>query len=34
MLEASKKQVPLKRYHLKIRIDFVNQILKDEEKAT
>ena len=34
MLEASKKQVPLKRYSLKIRIDFVNQILKDEEKGT
>ena len=34
MLEASKKQVPLKRYYLKIRIDFVNQILKDEEKTT
>ena len=35
MLEARKKQVPLKSYYsLKIRIDSVNQILKYEEKVT
>ena len=31
MLEANKKQVPLKSYYLKIRIDSVNQILKKEK---
>ena len=34
MLEANKKQVPLKIYSLKIRIDPVNQILKNKEKVT
>ena len=34
VLEANKKQVPLKSYSLKIRIDFVNQILKNKEKVT
>ena len=34
MLEANKKQVPLKSYSLKIRIDFVNQISKNKEKVT
>ena len=34
MLEANKKQVPLKSYSLKIRIDSVNQILKNKEKVT
>ena len=34
MLEANKKQVPLKIYSLKIRIDSVNQILKNKEKVT
>ena len=33
MLEANKKQVPLKSYSLKIRIDSVNQILKNKEKV-
>ena len=33
MLEANKKQVPLKSHSLKIRIDSVNQILKNEEKV-
>ena len=32
MLEANKKQVPLKSYSLEIRIDSVNQILKIKEK--
>ena len=32
VLEANKKQVPLKSYSLEIRIDFVNQILKNKEK--
>ena len=32
MLEANKKQVSLKSYSLKIRIDSVNQILKNKEK--
>ena len=30
----SVKQVPLKSYSLKIRIDSVNQILKNKEKVT
>ena len=34
MLEANKKQVPLNSYSLKIRIDSVNQILKNKEKVT
>ena len=34
MLEANKKQFPLKSYSLKIRIDFVNQISKNKEKVT
>ena len=34
MLEANKKQIPLKSYSLKIRIDSVNQILKNKEKVT
>ena len=34
VLEANKNQVPLKTYSLEIRIDFVNQILKNKEKAT
>ena len=34
MLEANEKQVPLKSYSLKIRIDSVNQILKNKEKVT
>ena len=33
-LETNKKQVPLKSYSLKIRIDSVNQILKNKEKVT
>ena len=33
MLEANKKQVPPKSYSLKIRIDYVNQILKNKEKV-
>ena len=33
MLEANKKQVPPKSYSLEIRIDFVNQILKNKEKV-
>ena len=33
MLEANKKQVPPKSYSLKIRIDSVNQILKNKEKV-
>ena len=33
MLEANKKQVPLKNYSLEIRIDSVNQILKNKEKV-
>ena len=33
MLEANKKQVPLKSYSLEIRIDSVNQILKNKEKV-
>ena len=33
MLEAIKKQVRLKSYSLKIRIDSVNQILKNKEKV-
>ena len=32
MLEANKKQVPLKSYSLKIRLDSVNQILKTKKK--
>ena len=31
-IEANKKQVPLKKYSLKIRIDSVNQILKNKKK--
>ena len=34
MLEANKKQVPLKSCTLKIRIDSVNQILKNKERVT
>ena len=34
VLEANKKQVPLKSYSLKIRIGSVNQILKNKEKVT
>ena len=34
ILEANKKQVPLKSYSPKIRIDSVNQILKNKEKVT
>ena len=34
MLEDNKKQVPLKSYSLKIKIDSVNQILKNKEKVT
>ena len=33
MLEANKKQVSLKSYSLKIRINFVNQILTNKEKV-
>ena len=33
-LEASKKQVPQKSYDLEIRIDSVDQILKNKEKVT
>ena len=33
VLEANKKQVPLKSYFLEIRIDSVNQILKNKEKV-
>ena len=33
MLEANKKQVPLKSYSLEIRIDSVNQILKNKENV-
>ena len=32
-LETNKKQVPLKSYSLEIRIDSVNQILKNKEKV-
>ena len=34
MLEANKIQVLLKSFSLKIRIDSVNQILKNKEKVT
>ena len=34
MSEANKKQVPPKSYSLKIRIDSVNQILRNKEKVT
>ena len=34
VLEANKKQVPLKSYSLEIRINSVNQIFKDKEKVT
>ena len=34
VLEANKKQVSLKSYSLKIRIDSVNQILKNKKKVT
>ena len=34
MLEFNKKQVPLRSYSLKIRIDSVYQILKNKEKVT
>ena len=34
VLEANKKHVPPKNYSLKIRIDSVNQILKNKEKVT
>ena len=33
VLEANKKQVPLKSNSLEIRIDSVNQILKNKEKV-
>ena len=33
MLEANKEQVSIKSYSLKIRIDSVNQILKNKEKV-
>ena len=33
VFEANKKQVPLKSYSLEIRIDSVNQILKNKEKV-
>ena len=33
VLEANKEQVPLKSYSLEIRIDSVNQILKNKEKV-
>ena len=33
VLEANKKQVPLKIYSLEIRTDSVNQILKNKEKV-
>ena len=33
VLEANKKQVPLKSYSLEIRIDSVKQILKNKEKV-
>ena len=33
MLEANEKQVPLKSFFLKIRIDSVNQILKNKKKG-
>ena len=32
MLEANKKQVSLKYYYLKIRIDSANKILRNKEK--
>ena len=34
MLEANKKQVSLKSYSLKTRIDSINKILKNKEKVT
>ena len=34
VLDANKKQVSLKNYSLKIRINSVNQILKNKEKVT
>ena len=34
VLEVNKKQVPLTIYSLTIRIDSVNQILKNKEKVT
>ena len=33
VLETNKKQVPLKNYTLEIRIDSVNQILKNKDKV-
>ena len=33
MLEANKEQVSIKSYSLKIRIDSVNQILKNKKKV-
>ena len=33
MLEANKEQVSIKSYSLKIKIDSVNQILKNKEKV-
>ena len=33
VLESNKKQVPAKSHSLKIKIDSVNQILKDKEKV-
>ena len=33
VLQANKKQVPLKNYYLEIRINSVNQILKNKEKV-
>ena len=34
MLQANKKQVPQKSYSLEIRIDSVNQIMKNKGKVT
>ena len=34
VLEANQKQVPLKSYSLKTRIDSANQILSNKEKVT
>ena len=33
VLEANKKQVPLKSYFLEIKFDSVNQIFKNKEKV-
>ena len=34
VLEANKKQAPLKSYSQKMRIDSVNQVLKNKEEVT